>query len=220
MSINIAIDGPSAAGKSTIAKRLAKLLNYRYLDTGAMYRSVALKASALGIDLDDEKKIMAMLRDTIISFDIGGRVYLDEVDVSLAIREHAVSAAASKVSLLKEVRNDMVARQRQIAEKQPGIIMDGRDIGSVVLPSAELKIYLSALPEVRAQRRFQELLDKGSDCDYQVILQEVIERDIQDSTRENSPLIKCDDAVEIDTSYLSVEEICTIIYDLALQRGA
>ena len=220
MNINIAIDGPRAAGKSTIAKRLARLLNYRYLDTGAMYRSVALKAQTLGIDLDDEKKIMAMLDETIISFDIEGRVFLDDVDVSAAIRENAISAAASRVSLLKEVRADMVDRQRKIAEKQPGIIMDGRDIGSVVLPDAELKIYLSALPEVRAQRRYQELSNKGIDCDYDVILKEVHERDIQDSTRKNSPLIKCVDAVEVDTSFLTIDEITEIIYNLALQRGA
>ena len=218
--INIAIDGPSAAGKSTIAKRLAKMLNYRYLDTGAMYRCVAFKAKALGIELDDERRIMAMLQDTIISFDKERNIYLDGENVSDAIRSKENSLAASTVSLLKEVRADMVRRQREIAEKQPGIIMDGRDIGSVVLPRAELKIFLNASPEVRAARRYQELQDKNIPCELTEILAEVIQRDKQDSERKNSPLIKCADAIEVDSTSLSIDEVSELIYQLAIEKGA
>ena len=220
MSINIAIDGPSAAGKSTIAKNIAKMLNYRYLDTGAMYRCVALKAKKLGIEANDERKIMAMLKETIISFDASGRVFLDKKDVSDAIRENDISLLASQVSLLKEVRSDMVERQREIAASQPGIILDGRDIGSVVLPSAQLKIYLSARSEIRALRRYEELLARGVEADFTELLDEIVRRDEQDSKRENSPLTKCEDAIEIDSSFLTIEEVSQKIYSLALERGA
>ena len=220
MSINIAIDGPSAAGKSTIAKRIAEMLNYRYLDTGAMYRCVALKAKALEINLNDETRIMEMLKETIISFDSKQNIYLDAVDVSEQIRSKDMSLYASSVSLLKEVREDMVKRQRTIAINQPGIVMDGRDIGSVVLPDAQLKIYLTASSEVRAMRRYKELIAKDVECDYDEILQDVIKRDIQDTTRKNSPLTKCEDAIEVDSSYMSIEEAVTVIYELALERGA
>ena len=220
MSINIAIDGPSAAGKSTIAKRLAELLGYRYLDTGAMYRCVALKAKRQHYNLEDEKQIMEMLQHTIISFDSEQRVFLDGEDVSVAIRQKEISFLASTVSRLKEVRADMVARQQRIAASQGGIILEGRDIGSVVLPKAELKIYLSATPEIRARRRYDELIAKGESCDFAEILADVNRRDTQDQTRENSPLIKCDDAVEIDSSESSVAEISEQIYRLAIERGA
>lgn len=220
MGINIAIDGPSAAGKSTIAKRLAELLGYRYLDTGAMYRCVALKAKRLRYNLENEKQIMEMLEHTIISFDSEQRVFLDDEDVSEAIRQKEVSFFASTVSRLKEVRADMVSRQQKIASSQGGIILEGRDIGSVVLPKAELKIFLSASAEIRAQRRYDELIARGEQCDYNEILADVNRRDIQDLTRENSPLIKCDDAVEIDSSTLSIKEISDLIYRLAIERGA
>ncbi len=220
MKINIAIDGPSAAGKSTIAKKLATLLNYRYLDTGAMYRCVALKAKNLNHNLENEDEIMGMLKETIISFDTMQRIYLDARDVSEEIRSKDISFLASTVSLHKKVRADLVARQQAIAKETPGIIMEGRDIGSVVLKEAELKIYLVADASVRAKRRYQELTAKGVECDYQEILDDVNRRDLQDINRENSPLIKCDDAVLVDTSYLSIDEVVEKIFSLAKERGA
>ncbi len=220
MNINIAIDGPSAAGKSTIAKIVAKKLNYRYLDTGAMYRCVALKAKKLNLDIKNEGEIMAMLKNTIISFDTSQNIYLDNVDVSSEIRENDISFITSTISLLKKVRTDMVDRQRKIGRDFPGIIMDGRDIGSVVLPDAELKIFLVADPVVRAKRRFLELQSKGQNCDLDYIIEDINKRDIQDTTRANSPLVKVEDAIEVDTSDLTIQEVADLIVNLAIERGA
>ena len=219
MNINIAIDGPSAAGKSTIARKLAKRLNYRYLDTGAMYRCVALKATSENIDIQDEESLLLMLKGTVIDF-VKQDVFLDGVDVSKEIRTNNISSLASDVSRLKEIRADMVKRQQDIAAKEAGIIMEGRDIGSVVMPNAQLKIFLVASPEVRAKRRYKELLSKDLPSDYLEILKAVQARDLQDSTRTNSPLIKCDDAIEVDTSNLSIKQVCEEIYFLAKERGA
>lgn len=220
MKINIAIDGPSAAGKSTIAKILATKLNYYYLDTGAMYRCVALKANRLGLKLDNEVEIMAMLENTVISFDYSQHIFLDDEDVSNSIREKDLSLKASTVSLLKDVREDMVNRQRLIAAQTPGIVMEGRDIGSVVLPTAQLKIFLVANPQKRAKRRYDELMRKGENCDLPEILQDINRRDAQDTTRINSPLIKCADAIELDTSDLSIDEVVKVLFDLAISKGA
>jgi len=218
MRINVAIDGPGAAGKSTIAKRLALKFGYRYLDTGAMYRSVALKVLRKGLAIDDEVGIMAMLAETSITFDDKLRVYLDQEDVSDAIRAHDISLCASTVSLLPRVRQDMVRRQQEIAALQPGIVMDGRDIGSVVLPDAQLKIYLIADSKVRAQRRCDELQAKGQTFDFIQVLKDIETRDYQDMHREHSPLIKCDDAIEVDTSLMSIEEVVQYIANLIEER--
>lgn len=216
MKINIAIDGPSAAGKSTIAKRLSTLLGYVHLDTGAMYRCTALKCVRTGIALDDEDAVCEMLKETEIVLTPEGGVYLDGEDVSLAIRADEISMAASKVSALKRVRSDLVARQQEMA-KAGGFIMDGRDIGTVVLKDAEVKIFMTASAEARAERRYRQNLEKGIETsDIETIAKEIRQRDYDDTHRANSPLRKADDAVEIDTSYMTIEEVVEKIHSLAL----
>jgi CMP/dCMP kinase len=218
MRINVAIDGPGAAGKSTIAKRLAKRFNYRYLDTGAMYRCVALKAINHQLALDDETGIMQMLSDTSINFDDNLKVYLDHEDVTECIRAHNISLCASTISMLPLVRADMVKRQQAIAHQYPGIVMDGRDIGSVVLPDAQLKIYLVADSVVRAKRRVEELKARGQDCEFDEVLKDIEFRDQQDMHRQHSPLIKCEDAIEVDTSEMSIDEVVNVIATLIAER--
>ena len=211
MKINIAIDGPSAAGKSTIAKRLAKALGYSHLDTGAMYRCVGYLAAQRGIDLQDA--LTEMTASMRIHFDSEGHVFLNEEDVSAAIRENRVSMLASSVSVHPRVRKLLVDMQRQMALDK-GVIMDGRDIGTVVLPDAELKIFMVASVEARARRRYQEYLDKHIEADYDTICEDIKKRDDQDMHRAASPLTKAADAHEIDTSDMSIEEVCAAILSL------
>lgn len=213
MKINIAIDGPSAAGKSTIAKRLAKALGYSHLDTGAMYRCVGYLAAQRGIDLHDEDALTEMTASMRIRFDSEGHVFLNEEDVSAAIRENRVSMLASSVSMHPRVRKLLVDMQRQMALDK-GVIMDGRDIGTVVLPDAELKIFMVASVEARARRRYQEYLDKHIEADYDTICEDIKKRDDQDMHRAASPLTKAADAHEIDTSDMSIEEVCAAILSL------
>ena len=213
MKINIAIDGPSAAGKSTIAKRLAKALGYSNLDTGAMYRCVGYLAAQRGIDLHDEDALTEMTASMRIRFDSEGHVFLNEEDVSAAIRENRVSMLASSVSVHPRVRKLLVDMQRQMALDK-GVIMDGRDIGTVVLPDAELKIFMVASVEARARRRYQEYLDKHIEADYDTICEDIKKRDDQDMHRAASPLTKAADAHEIDTSDMSIEEVCAAILSL------
>ena len=213
MKINIAIDGPSAAGKSTIAKRLAKALGYSHLDTGAMYRCVGYLAAQRGIDLHDEDALTEMTASMRIRFDSEGHIFLNEEDVSAAIRENRVSMLASSVSVHPRVRKLLVDMQRQMALDK-GVIMDGRDIGTVVLPDAELKIFMVASVEARARRRYQEYLDKHSEADYDTICEDIKTRDDQDMHRAASPLTKAADAHEIDTSDMSIEEVCAAILSL------
>ncbi|MFV0255522.1 MAG: (d)CMP kinase [Erysipelotrichaceae bacterium] len=221
MKINIAIDGPSAAGKSTISKRVASELGYRYLDTGAMYRCVALKVYQNKLNAKDEEAIMNILADTKIEFGLSETIYLDGVDVSEEIRKHEISFLASTVSLLPQVRLDLVQRQRKIARLQPGIVMDGRDIGSVVLKDeAQLKIFLTADSHTRAQRRYDELYKKNLDLEFDEVLDQMKKRDLQDSSRKTSPLIKVAEAYEIDSSKLSIEEVVNKIVKLAKEKGA
>lgn len=213
MKINIAIDGPSAAGKSTIAKRLAKALGYSHLDTGAMYRCVGYLAAQRGIDLHDEDALTEMTASMRIRFDSEGHVFLNEEDVSAAIRENRVSMLASSVSVHPRVRKLLVDMQRQMALDK-GVITDGRDIGTVVLPDAELKIFMVASVEARARRRYQEYLDKHIEADYDTICEDIKKRDDQDMHRAASPLTKAADAHEIDTSDMSIEEVCAAILSL------
>lgn len=213
MKINIAIDGPSAAGKSTIAKRLAKALGYSHLDTGAMYRCVGYLAAQRGIDLHDEDALTEMTASMRIRFDSEGHVFLNEEDVSVTIRENRVSMLASSVSVHPRVRKLLVDMQRQMALDK-GVIMDGRDIGTVVLPDAELKIFMVASVEARARRRYQEYLDKHIEADYDTICEDIKKRDDQDMHRAASPLTKAADAHEIDTSDMSIEEVCAAILSL------
>ena len=215
MKINIAIDGPGAAGKSTIAKCLAKKLNYVHLDTGAMYRSTAYKALQNHISLEDEEAVCKMLENTKIQLATDGSIFLDGEDVSDKIRTNEMSLAASLVSKLAKVRRMLVERQQEMA-KEKGFIMDGRDIGTVVLKDAEVKIYMTATPMARAKRRYEQNIAKNiSTGSIEEIAREIAERDLQDMTRENSPLKKADDAVEIDTSDMSIDEVTEFIYSLA-----
>ena len=215
MKINIAIDGPGAAGKSTIAKCLAKKLNYVHLDTGAMYRSTAYKALQNHISLEDEEAVCKMLENTKIQLATDGSIFLDGEDVSDKIRTNEISLAASLVSKLAKVRRMLVERQQEMA-KEKGFIMDGRDIGTVVVKDAEVKIYMTATPMARAKRRYDQNIAKNIPTgSIEEIAREIAERDLQDMTRENSPLKKADDAVEIDTSDMSIEEVTERIYSLA-----
>lgn len=215
--INIAIDGPSAAGKSTIAKYLAKTMNYVHLDTGAMYRCLAYKVLKNDIAIDDENKILGLLKNTDISLKSDGSIYLDGILVNDEIRTNDISMAASNVSKLLEIREELVRRQQQMAESK-GIIMDGRDIGTVVLKDAEVKIFLTASAAARAQRRHKENIEKGMDSDLILITKDIEARDYQDSHREHSPLKKAGDAIEVDTSELSIAEVVEYIEKIVKSR--
>lgn len=207
--INIAIDGPGGAGKSTIARAVAAELGFIYVDTGALYRAVGLNALRHGIDTRNIDGIVKMLDETDVSLSfIDGeqRVMLNGEDVSTAIRLPEASMAASNVSAIPAVRQFLFDLQRKIAEEN-NCLMDGRDIGSVVLPNADLKLFMTASPETRAQRRFDELKAKGEDVKYSEILDELNKRDYQDSHREIAPLKQAEDAILFDTSDLSFDEV-------------
>jgi len=217
MNWQIAIDGPAAAGKSTIAKILAKNLGFEYLDTGAMYRAATVKALRLGIDINDESQYDYIL-STAIDF-IDGEIYLDGENVNEEIRTLVVSNNVSVVCKWKIVRDRMVELQQKIAESK-NIIMDGRDIGTVVLPNANLKIFMIASAEERARRRMKERELKGNNTQtLEETIQEICERDRKDSTREINPLRKADDAIEIDSSHLSIDEVVERITQLVRERG-
>ncbi len=217
MKINIAIDGPSASGKSTIAKRLAKRLGYVHLDTGAMYRGCAFKARALGYTIDDEDKIAEMLKTTEFAFDPTGRLILDNVDVTEEIRKKDMDILTSSISALAKVRAELVRRQQDMA-KTKGFILDGRDIGTVVLRDAEVKIFQTASSESRARRRFDENVSKQRSGTYEEILDELKIRDYQDTSRCNSPLRKASDAIEVDTSHMTIEEVVAKIEGIVLNK--
>ena len=211
--LNIAIDGPSGAGKSTISKMLAKKLGIIYLDTGAMYRAVALYVSRKGVDVNDRDKVVPLLTEIEIEFRSEGdekRIYLNGEDVSAAIREHAVSKMASDVSKIKEVRLFLVEQQRAIAKKND-VVPDGRDITSFVLPDSKYKFFLTATPEERARRRYEELKAKGSDISYETVLADVNDRDYNDTHRDFAPLVQTEDAVLIDSTDLSTDEVIEVI---------
>ena len=217
MSFKIAVDGPAGAGKSTISKAIAKILNIEYLDTGAMYRAVALKAINLGIDLKDESKF-DFVNDTVIDF-VNGRLILDGNDVNDLIRTKEIGDGASLVSTYRIVREKLVFEQRRMSESK-SVILDGRDIGTVVFPNADLKIYLIASVEVRAERRYKERLEKGNnDISLEDTIKEIEARDLQDSTRAISPLKKADDAIEVDTSNMSIDAVIKEIVRLVTERG-
>ncbi len=215
MSYQIAIDGPAGAGKSTIAKLVAKELNFVYVDTGAMYRAMALYCVKEGVSKDDEKAVVDLCRTADVSIryiDGEQAVFLNGENVNGLIRTPAVSDAASMVSTYKEVREKLVELQRSLTDTE-NVVMDGRDIASVVLPNADLKIYLDADVEVRAKRRYDELVAKGEDPDYDEILSGVRERDYRDMHRDNSPLTRVPEAVYVDSSYMSIEEVKNTIID-------
>ena len=201
----IAVDGPSGAGKSTIAKAVAKKLDIEYIDTGAMYRAVGFKVASCGVSTDDVKAIEGLIEDTDIDL-VEGRILLDGVDVSDSIRTPEMSMMASKCSAIPAVREKLVEIQREMGRRK-SVIMDGRDIGTNVLKDAEYKIYLTASAEERAQRRFKELQEKGEDQSYEEVLQDIIQRDHNDMTRELNPLRKAEDAIEIDSTGMNVDQV-------------
>ncbi|MBR0474799.1 MAG: (d)CMP kinase [Erysipelotrichaceae bacterium] len=215
--INIAIDGPSASGKSTIAKQLCKKLDYKHLDTGAMYRCVALKVVKTGIDYNDEAALKELLKGIKIDFSSDGKVFLDGEDVSSAIRTDEISMMASNVSTKLTVRKHLVKMQQKIA-KNKGYIMDGRDIGTVVLPDAEVKIFMTASAETRAKRRYLENQERGIKSNLRALTQEIIERDYQDSHRKHSPLKKAEDAIEIDTSEMTIVQVVDEIMQIVEEK--
>lgn len=207
--IRIAIDGPSGAGKSTIAKAVAKKMNIDYIDTGAMYRAVGLKVKNSGTDMRDEAAMAELLADTDIDF-VNGDIILDGVIVNKEIRANDMSMMASNVSALPAVRAKLVELQRKMGQTK-SIIMDGRDIGTNVLTDAEVKIFMTASAEERADRRYKELIEKGQDVTYDQILEDIKKRDHNDMTRALNPLKKADDAIELDTTGMSIEEVTDYI---------
>ena len=221
MPYSIAIDGPAGAGKSTIARAVAKELGYVYIDTGAMYRAVGLYVLKKKIELSDEKKIVEALPllDISLSYDDEGvqHVLLNEEDVSSAIRTERVSEAASVVSQYKAVREKLVALQQALA-KRTSVVMDGRDIASKVLPDADTKIYLTASVEERARRRARELQEKGEPCNIKAVEKDIEERDYRDMHRAQSPLVRVEDAVLVDSSDLTIDETIDRILDIAMKR--
>ena len=210
----VAIDGPAGAGKSTVAKLVADKLNYLYIDTGAMYRAITLKALNRGIPLSDTETIVEMAKDTNIclSFDAEGnqKVLMDGIDVTNEIRSHNISQNVSEVASIPGVRIELVRLQREMASCQ-STVMDGRDIGSYVLPDADYKVFLTATPETRALRRQKDLLAQGYEVDIKQLEKDIIERDRKDSQREMAPLVRVPDAELIETSNMSIDEVVDFI---------
>lgn len=209
MSYQIALDGPAGAGKSTIAKAVAKELSFVYVDTGAMYRAMALLVVRAGVDINDEDKVSTLCEsaDVRIVYDNGEQVVmLNGENVNGFIRQPEVGDAASAISVYKRVRTKLVALQQELS-KSENVIMDGRDIASCVLPNADLKIYLDADVTVRAKRRVKELTEKGIECDLAEIEAQMKERDYRDMHRDNSPLVKVEDAIVVDSSYMTADEV-------------
>lgn len=218
--MKIAIDGPAGAGKSTISKEVAKKLGYIYIDTGAMYRAVGLAAVRKGIDTKDADGVSSILDDidiTISHDKTGQRIYLNSEDVSEAIRMPEISVAASNVATIVSVRKKLVAIQRELAEKTD-VVMDGRDIGTYVLPDAEAKIYLTASVEERATRRYKELCEKGVECDLESVKADMEYRDKNDSGRDFAPLKAAEDSVIVDSTDMSIEQTIDKICSIAEER--
>lgn len=224
IKITIAIDGYSSCGKSTLAKQLANKLGYSYIDSGAMYRAVALwciENNVLENGLPDKNKIISSLENINIEFRFNRATHLSEAflngrNVDVEIRSMAVSEIVSKISSIKEVRQKMIVLQRKFGEEK-GVVMDGRDIGSVVFPNAELKLFMTADPAIRIKRRFDELNAKGINVSLEEIAKNIRQRDHEDTTRKENPLIKADDAIILDNSDLTTDEQFTIALKLAEQ---
>lgn len=205
---SVAIDGPAGAGKSTLARQAARELGFLYVDTGAIYRTVAVKTERAGVDASDREGVAALLErmDIRMDYDNQGvqRMYLDGEDVSEAIRAHHISDLASKVSAIPAVRDFLLEFQRRQAREQ-NVVMDGRDIGTVVLPHADVKVFLTAAAEARARRRLLELEQRGQQADFQTVLRDIEQRDEQDRNRPIAPLRQADDAVLLDTTHLDLK---------------
>ena len=218
---SIAVDGPSGAGKSTLARMLAKTLGYLYVDTGAIYRTVGLAAFRKGVAPEDSAAVIGMLPGLSIDLRYGSdglqHMYLDSEDVSDEIRLPEISRYASMVSAIPEVRAFLMDMQRDLARRR-NVIMDGRDIGTVVLPEADVKIFLSATPEDRARRRYAELKERGVDSDYDTVLAEIVARDEKDTRRAAAPLRRAEDAVPVDTTGNSLEESFEVLLKTIKER--
>ena len=217
---NIAIDGPAGAGKSTIAKKVAKELDFIYVDTGAMYRSMALYLIRKGVKAEEKNKIIELLPEihvTLAYVEGEQHVYLNQEDVSSLIRNEEVSQMTSSISTIAEVREALLSLQRNLA-KENNVLMDGRDIGTCVLPNAELKIYLTASTKVRAKRRYDEMIEKGMECNLKELEASIKERDYRDMNREIAPLKQAEDAVFLDTSDMNIEEVVSAIIRLVKER--
>jgi len=222
MSFQIAIDGPGGSGKSSVARELARRLGFLYIDTGAMYRAVALNARNCGADWQNEASVTASLGGISIDLrHIGGAqaLFLDNINVTDDLRTAEMGMGASAVSRYEAVRRELVRLQQKMAAGA-NVVMDGRDIGTVVLPGADIKIYMDAAPEIRARRRCDELDNLGQSYDYKDILEQIISRDLQDSTREISPLKVADGAVIIDTGHMGFEEVVSELIDIVRARRA
>ena len=215
--MNIAIDGPAGAGKSSIAKLVAKDMNFIYVDTGAMFRAMAFYFLSNGVDPQDEEAVSARcggIRIHIEYEDGVQHIYLNDTDVSTEIRKEEIGKNASVVARYPVIRTKLLELQRAMAAEHD-VIMDGRDIGTVVLPDAEAKIFLTASSRVRAERRYKELKEKGEDCDLNKIEEDIIARDKQDMNREIAPLKQAEDAVLVDTSYMTIPEVVATIREIA-----
>lgn len=216
-TVTIAIDGPAGAGKSTLARRLAERLGYLYIDTGAMYRAVALWARRLGVSWDDAAQLEQLARESRIELAPGGRVMLNGEDVSDAIRDPEISEGASRVSAISGVRRALVEKQQEMG-RRASVVMEGRDIGTVVFPEAEVKIYLDATPEERARRRLKDLAARGLQADFAQVLEEMRRRDERDSTRSDSPLRQAPDAVYVDSTGMSEDEVEQALLKIVRER--
>lgn len=220
MSFNIAIDGPAGAGKSTIAKRVASSLSFIYVDTGAMYRAMALYLHRNGVSAEDTETIAKECTNADISIryqDNEQVVLLNGENVNPYLRTEEVSRMASKSSAVPEVRAHLLALQRNLASTY-NVVMDGRDIGTVILPDAQVKIFLTASPETRAKRRYEELIQKGQEADYQEVLTEIINRDARDMNRETAPLKQAEDAFLVDSSDMTLAEVEETICKIVRER--
>ncbi|MGF7436527.1 (d)CMP kinase [Lentilactobacillus senioris] len=218
--LQVAIDGPASAGKSTVAKLVASRFNYIYCDTGAMYRAITYKVLKNGIALDDIEAITKIVGSSQITFEPtahGQKVFIDSEEITEAIRQEDVTNSVSAVSAIQSVRTKLSADQKQLAANG-GIVMDGRDIGSTVLPNAEVKIFLIASVDERADRRYKENVRKGINTSLEVLKQEIRDRDYKDSHREISPLTKADDAIEVDTTSMAIPEVVETISKIILKN--
>lgn len=216
MGYNVAIDGPAGAGKSTIAKLVAKEKGFVYVDTGAMYRGLAIHFLDKGIDAQETDRIVEACKDANVTIQYEGgqqQVYLNGQNITARLRDEAVGNMASRSSAVPEVRAKLLELQRELARAQ-NVIMDGRDIGTCVLPDADVKVFLTASVETRARRRFDELTEKGIACDYEEIARDIKERDERDMTRETAPLRQADDAVLVDSSDMTIPQVVAAIVGL------